>query len=58
MYSDTGYSDFISGIEEAKWYFHKEEDYFSICVFEKDNRVYQAGTEADVMALNSKHLKI
>ena len=56
LYSEMPYVDFLSDPEEARWYSHKEEDYFHIIVL-SGNKVYQTGTEADTIGIELETYK-
>ena len=48
-YSDSDYHQYLREPEPAKWYSHRDQDYFHIIVFRKSGEVFQGGTEADVI---------
>ena len=56
QYSDMDYVEFLTESKRARWFSHKEEDYFHIIIFE-DGSVYQTGTEADTIGVELKTLE-
>lgn len=56
QYSDSDLYDVLGNQIKARWFSHKEEDYFQIVIFE-DNEVYQAGTEANTIGIELKTIQ-
>ncbi|HEY9704689.1 MAG TPA: hypothetical protein V6C58_19765 [Allocoleopsis sp.] len=56
QYSDSDLYDVLGNQIKARWFSHKEEDYFQIIIFE-DNEVYQAGTEANTIGIELKTIQ-